>query len=170
MLSKSFIQPSNNPFTSPALFVKKKDGSWRFCVDCRQLNSITIKDKFPILVVEDLLDELKYAIVFTKLNFRSGYHQIRMKSEDVHKRTFKTHQGHYEFLVMPFGLTNAPTTFQSLVNQIFELHLRDFIFVFFDDILMYSSTFDLHLKHLRTTFEILKLNRLYIKRSKCAFA
>ena len=128
------------------------------------------KTNFQFLLLRILLDELSHASIFTKLDLRADYHQIRMNSLDIPKTTFRTHQGQYEFLVMPCGVTNAPATFQALMNQIFEPHLCDFILIFFDDILVYSLTFDFHLKHLRTTFEILKLNRLYIKRLKCAFA
>jgi len=134
------------------------------------LNAITVNDKFPIPIIEDLLDELKHATIFSKLNLRADYHQIRTKPRDIHKTVFQTHQGRYEFKVMPFRLTNTPTTFQSLMNQIFEPYLWKFILVFFDDILVYSPTFAKHLNHLQSAFEILKLNQLHVKKSKCAFA
>ena len=167
LLAKGHIQPSQSPFGAPVLFVKKKDGSMRLCTDYRALNKITIKNKYPLPRIDELLDQLNGAQFFSKIDLRSGYHQIRIHEVDVHKTAFRTRYGHFEFLVLPFGLTNAPATFMQLMQQIFHPYLDQFVVIYLDDILVYSKTKEDHKKHLKIVLQLLRENQLYAKLNKC---
>ncbi len=167
LTAAGFIQPSKSPFGAPILFVKKKDGSMRMCVDYRALNNITIKNSYPLPRIDELFDRLQGAKYFSKIDLRSGYHQIRIAEEDVPKTAFRTRYGHFEFLVLPFGLTNAPATFMHLMHQAFRPYLDEFVLVFLDDILIYSKTMQEHEEHVRKVMDILRQQKLYAKESKC---
>ncbi|XP_042386709.1 uncharacterized protein LOC121978427 [Zingiber officinale] len=169
LLDRGFIRPSVSPWGAPVLFVKKKDGSLRLCIDYRQLNAVTIKNKYPLPRIEDLFDQLKDTCVYSKIDLRSGYHQLRVGDADIPKTAFRTRYGHYEFLVMPFGLTNAPAVFMDLMNRVFLEYLDQFVIVFIDDILIYSRSEEEHRRHLRIVLETLRREQLYAKFSKCAF-
>nr|XP_027186625.1 uncharacterized protein LOC113784598 [Cicer arietinum] len=169
LLDKQFIRPSVSPWGAPVLLVKKKDGSMRLCVDYCRLNKVTIKNKYPRPRIDDLMDQLRGSCVFSKIDLRSGYHQIRVKPSDTPKTAFRTRYGHYEYLVMPFGVTNAPAVFMDYMNRIFHPYLDSFVVVFIDDILVYSKTKEEHGEHLRIVLKTLKEKQLFAKLSKCEF-
>ncbi|KAL8090813.1 hypothetical protein AgCh_040034 [Apium graveolens] len=169
LLDKGVIHPSVSPWGAPVLFLKKKDGSMRLCIDYRELNKLTIKNKYPLPRIDDLFDQLKGATYFSKIDSRSGYHQLKIKVKDIPKTAFRTKYGHYEFLVMAFDLTNAPATFMDLMNRVFKQYLDKFVIVFIDDILIYSKMEEEHIEHLRISLEILRKEKLYAKFSKCEF-
>ncbi|GJW05478.1 putative reverse transcriptase domain-containing protein [Tanacetum coccineum] len=166
---KGFIRPSSSPWGAPVLFVKKKDGSLRMCIDYRELNKLTVKNRYPLPRIDDLFDQLQGSSVYSKIDLRSGYHQLRVREEDISKTAFRTRYGHYEFQVMPFGLTNAPAVFMDLMNRVCKPYLDKFVIVFIDDILIYSKSKQEHEEHLKIILELLKKEELYAKFSKCEF-
>ncbi|KAK1668747.1 hypothetical protein QYE76_056906, partial [Lolium multiflorum] len=169
MLHKGLIRPSSSPWRSPVLFVDKKDGANRLCTDYRKLNDVTIKNKYPLPKIEDLFDQLAGATVFSKIDLRTGYHQLKIRATDIPKTAFTTRYGLYEYNVMSFGLTNAPAYFMNLMNKVFMNFLDKFVVVFIDDILIYSKTEEEHEQHLEIILETLRQHKLYAKFSKCEF-
>ncbi|GJZ68630.1 putative reverse transcriptase domain-containing protein [Tanacetum coccineum] len=166
---KGFIRPSSSPWGAPVLFVKKKDGSFQMCIDYRELNKLTVKNRYPLPRIDDLFDQLQGSSIYSKIDLRSGYHQLRVREEDIPKTAFRTRYGHYEFQVMPFGLTNAPAVFMDLMNRVCKPYLDKFVIVFIDDILIYSKNKQEHAEHLKLILELLKKEQLYAKFSKCEF-
>jgi hypothetical protein len=169
LVTHQFIQPSQSPYGAPVLFVKKKDGDLRMCVDYRALNKQTVRNTYPLPRIDELMDQLHGAKHFTKIDLRSGYHQIRIAEEDVHKTAFRTRYGLHEFKVLPFGLTNAPATFMQLMNEVFKEELDTCVIIYLDDILVYSPTLEQHRKDVRRILQKLRQERLFAKRSKCEF-
>lgn len=169
LLDKKYIHPSVSSWGAPVLFVRKKDGTLRMCIDYRQLNKLTVKNKYPLPRIDELFDQVKGATIFSKIDLRSGYHQIRIKDEDIAKTAFRTRYGHYEFVVLHFGLTNAPATFMCLMNSVFHQYLDKFVLIFIDDILIYSRNIKEHEEHLRIVLQTLREHQLYGKFSKCDF-
>nr|GEU53382.1 putative reverse transcriptase domain-containing protein [Tanacetum cinerariifolium] len=166
---KGFIRPSSSPWGAPVLFVKKKDGSFHMCIDYHERNKLTVNNRYPLLRIDDLIDQLQGSSVYSKIDLRSGYHQLRVCEEDITKTAFRTRYGHYEFQVMPFGLTNAPAVFMDLMNRVCKPYLDKFMIVFIEDILIYSKNKEEHEEHLRLILELLKKEELYTKFSKCEF-
>jgi hypothetical protein len=169
LLKNGYICPSVSPWGASVLFMMKKDRMLRLCIDFKQLNKVTVKNKYPFPRIDDLFDQLKDAKIFLKIDLRSGYHQVRIKDEDINKTTFRTRYRQYEFTVVPFGLSNRPAVFMCLMNGVFRDYLDKFVIVFPDDIMVYSKLEEEHEQHLRMVFQVLRENQLYAKLRKCSF-
>ena len=168
-IKRTHVRPSKSPYSAPVIFVRKPNGTLRMCIDYRALNKLTIKDRYPMPRIEELLDQLLGATVFTKLDLASGYHQVRVAEEDVEKTAFRTRDGHYEFTVMPFGLCNAPATFQRLMNDVLRPFIDKFAVVYMDDILIYSQDAQQHEEHMRQVLQVLREQKLFCRKEKCSF-
>jgi hypothetical protein len=169
LLAKRYIKPSKSPYGAPVLFIHKKDGTLRMCVDYRAINKVTMKNRYPLLRIDDLFDRLLGTKVFNRIDLHSKYYQIRITEGDKENIFCRTRYGSYEFLVMPFGLTNAPATFCTFMNDIFREWLNDVVVVYIDDILVYNNFMEEHVEHLRKVFQSLRENKLYVKFDKCEF-
>ena len=169
LLDKGFIKPSTSPGCSPVLFAKEKDKILRLCIDYRQLNRVMIKNRYPLPRIDDLFDQLRGARVYSKIDLRTGYHQLRFRETDIPKTEFRTCYGHFEFTVMPFGLTNALVAFMDIMHRVFQPYLDQFVIAFVDDILIYSQSEWEHEYHLRIVLQLLRDNQMYAKFSKCEF-
>ncbi|GJV42285.1 putative reverse transcriptase domain-containing protein [Tanacetum coccineum] len=169
LADRGFIQPSTLPWGAPVLFVKKKGGSFRMCINYRKLNKLTVKNHYPLPMIDDLLDQLQGLSVYSKINLRSGYHQLKVRDEDISKTAFRTRYRHYKFQVMPYGLTDAPVVFMDLMNRVCKPYLDKFVRVFINDILIYSRNKEEHADHLGIILELLRKEELYAKFSKCDF-
>lgn len=169
LIDNKAVQHSKSPFAAPVVLIKKKDGNWHICVDYHEINKKTLKNKYPIPLIEELREELHGPSIYSKIDPCSGYHQIWIHPPNVHKTAFQTHNRHYEFLIMHFGLTNAPCTFQNLMNDLFRTYRHKFVLVFFDDILIYNANLAEHLIHLKMVLEVLREQFLYATKSKCYF-
>ena len=168
-MDKGFIRPSTSPWGAPVLFAKKKDKTLRLCIDYRQFNRVTIKNRYPLPRIDVLFDQLRGVRVYSKTDLRTGYHQLRVRDTYIPKTAFRTHYGHFEFTVMPFGLMNAPAAFMDLMLRIFQPYLDQFVIVLVDDILIYSQSVWEHEYHLRIVLQLLRDQQLYAKFSKCEF-